>query len=257
MTRKTLFSKVYRTNQLGLIESRLKRLLEDLDVIIDIAGIAASKWPQVEISGADEGIATTLIAQEIGFCPETVQAIQKSSVLKGYVVGIEDYGEGLNVDVGVFNPSVGSATVSLSHLQAQLADGRPLDISKLVESYGFCKDLPISLKISEIDLQKGRLLAELSTTQLMRFKSWIASLLDRLVVIGASYDEIRRVLDNAGLGRDVIYVEPLGIFEHTLTCKLGTDAAGLVSIVGRRLRDARFVVFNSRTLWKTQYGNGL
>jgi hypothetical protein len=38
----------------------------------------------------------------------------------------------------------------------------------------------------------------------------------------------------------------LGLFEHALVCKLGTDAAGLVSKVGRYVRNARFIVYNSR-----------
>jgi len=36
------------------------------------------------------------------------------------------------------------------------------------------------------------------------------------------------------------------MFEHSLTCKLGTNAAGLVSIVGRYLRNSVFVVFNAK-----------
>ena len=91
---------------------------------------------------------------------------------------------------------------------------------------------------------------ELSTTQVLKYKLWIESLLDRLIVIGATRDEIQRALDYTGLKRDVIDVESLGIFEHALTCKLGTDAVGIVSIAGRRLRNAKFTVFNSRKLWK-------
>jgi hypothetical protein len=40
----------------------------------------------------------------------------------------------------------------------------------------------------------------------------------------------------------------LGLFEHALVCKLGTDAVGLISKVGRGLRNARFVVFSPRKI---------
>jgi hypothetical protein len=50
----------------------------------------------------------------------------------------------------------------------------------------------------------------------------------------------------AGLNRDVIDVETLGMFEHALVCKLGTDAAGLIGRVGRKLRKAKFTVFNPK-----------
>jgi hypothetical protein len=55
-------------------------------------------------------------------------------------------------------------------------------------------------------------------------------------------------LEYAKLNRDVISVEPLGMFEHALTCKLGTDAAGLISKIGRILKNARFAVFNPRKI---------
>jgi hypothetical protein len=41
-------------------------------------------------------------------------------------------------------------------------------------------------------------------------------------------------------------VYSLGMFEHAVACKLGTDAAGLIPKVGRVLRKATLSVFNSR-----------
>ena len=38
------------------------------------------------------------------------------------------------------------------------------------------------------------------------------------------------------------------MFEHVLTCKLGTDAAGLIPKIGRNLRNAKFAVFNPKRL---------
>jgi hypothetical protein len=70
--------------------------------------------------------------------------------------------------------------------------------------------------------------------------------LDRLIILGASLGEIETVLERTRLNRDIISVEELGMFEHALTCKLGTDAAGLVSQVGRYMRNSRFIVFNPK-----------
>jgi len=42
----------------------------------------------------------------------------------------------------------------------------------------------------------------------------------------------------------------LGMFEHVLTCKLGTDAAGLIPKIGRILKNAKFAVFNPKKLKK-------
>jgi hypothetical protein len=75
---------------------------------------------------------------------------------------------------------------------------------------------------------------------------WGQSLLDRLIVLGASKDTVENVLERIRLNRDVIGVEALGMFEFALACKFGTDAAGLVSIVGRYLRHSLLVVFDAK-----------
>ena len=54
------------------------------------------------------------------------------------------------------------------------------------------------------------------------------------------------VLERTRLNRDVIGMEALGLFEHALTCKLGTDAAGLIPRIGRYMRHADFSVFNPK-----------
>jgi hypothetical protein len=38
------------------------------------------------------------------------------------------------------------------------------------------------------------------------------------------------------------------LLEHALTCKLGTDAAGLIPKIGRNLKNAKFAVFNPKSL---------
>jgi len=251
MTKRTLLAKIDRPSQLNQIERTLKRFLEGLDAKAEIIGVVADRWPQIAISGEDEGIATNYIAREIGFCPEKIQAVEKFATLKGYVADLGDGDAALRVEVGVFEPSIVTAAVSLAHLQAHLANGTALELKRMSESYGFCKDLPIQVKVIEIDRKGKHMEVELSTNQILKYKLWIESLMDRLIVVGATRGEVRRALDNTGLERDVIDVETFGVFEHALTCKLGTDAVGLVSIVGRRLRNAKFTVFNSGKLWKT------
>jgi hypothetical protein len=82
--------------------------------------------------------------------------------------------------------------------------------------------------------------------QLERIQVWQNSLLDRLIILGASLSEVELVLERTRLNRDVIATESLGMFEYALTCKLGTDAAGLVSVVGRYMRNAVFIVYNPK-----------
>ena len=123
-------------------------------------------------------------------------------------------------------------------------EGKKADLKKIVESYGFAERSPLSIKpVSQDD---DTLQAELSAGQVEKLHAWQQSLLDRLIILGASKETIDSVLERTRLTRDVIDIEALGMFEHALTCKLGTNAAGLVSVMGRYLRNSVFVVFNSR-----------
>jgi hypothetical protein len=71
---------------------------------------------------------------------------------------------------------------------------------------------------------------------------------DKLIVLGVALRQVEDTLGYAQLNRDIISVESLGLFEHALTCKLGTDAAGLIPKIGRLLKSAKFAVFNPRKI---------
>jgi hypothetical protein len=250
MTNRTLLTRIHSANQLKQIERLLSRSFEGLDVEAKILGVAADRWVQVSLGGSDEGIASNYIAQKIGFCPVSLGEIKRFSTLKGYVTSGEKSREELFVDVGVFEPETVYATVPLSYLQAVLVDGRKIALAKIAELFGFCEGLPISIKIVKLDAEERRMEAEVSATQVEKYVFWRESLLDKLIVLGASLHDVKRALHATGLNRDVVGVEPMGMFEHALTCKLGTDAAGLISKIGRKLRNARFTVFNPRKIRK-------
>lgn len=244
----TLLVRVYSPRQLRQFEELLKLPFEGLDVEAKIVGTVANRWIQIDVSGEDEAIATNYLAKEFGFCPIELENAQKFADLKGYMVDSGKSNDELCVDVGIFQPSSVYAAIPLSRLQAQIVDGRKLALKKIAELFGFCEDLPVNVKITAVDKTANRLEAELSTMQIEKYTSWSESLLDRLIVIGSSLHEIKRTLNSTGLDRDIIAIEHLGTFEHALTCKLGTDAAGLISRIGRNLRNARFTVFNPRKI---------
>jgi hypothetical protein len=248
MTTLTLLAKGYNASQLSQISDALKLLLEGLEVEAKVIGAAAGRWVQIALAGEDEGIATSYIAKEIGFCPTSFESVKKFSALKGYITNLEKNREELSIDVGVFQPKIVHATIPLSHLQAQLVDGRKVGLRKIGELFGFCEDLPLSLKVVRVNEEESQIEAELSMQQLEKYKVWQEALLDRLLVVGASLHEVKMTLERMKLNRDVISVEPLGVFEHALTCKLGTDAAGLIPKIGRKLPSATFSIFSARVI---------
>jgi hypothetical protein len=248
MTTLTLLTRIHSVNQLNQIDKALKLSFEGLDVEAKILGVVAERWVQVALEGEDEGIAANYITKEVGFCPASFENVRKFSTLKGYITNPEKSREELSVDMGVFQPKIVYATMSLPYLQAQLMDGRKIALRKIVELFGFCEGLPLNVKVARVNEEESRIEAELSMRQVEKYDDWQESLLDRLIVLGSSTHEVKTAYELARLERDVISVESLGMFEHALVCKLGTDAAGLISKVGRILKSARFAVFNPRRI---------
>ena len=247
MTTLTLLVKASNHGQLKQIDDLLKSEFENLDLEVKVLGNPVNRWVQVSLSGEDEVIATSYINKEIGTCPVNIKNIHKFSVLKGYISKVDTEKQELKVDVGVFEPKIIQAIIPLAYLQAQLADGRKVDLKKISEVYGFHPNLPISVKaISLNDGEDNLLQAELSTAQIEKIRLWQQSLLDRLIILSASLSQIETVLERTRLTRDIIGTEALGLFEHALTCKLGTDAAGLIPKIGRYMKNSAFIVFSPK-----------
>ncbi len=243
----TLLVKASNAGQLKKIDDLLKSEFENLDLDVKVYGNPVNRWVQVSLSGEDEAIATSYINKNIGTCPINIKNVDKFSVLKGYISKVDPDKQELKVDVGIFEPKMIQATVPLAYLQAQLADGRKVDLKKISEVYGFHLNLPLSIKTICLNGEEDKpLQAELSTAQIEKIRLWQQSLLDRLIVLGSSAGEIEKVLERTRLNRDVIGTEALGLFEHALTCKLGTDAAGLIPKIGRYMKNSTFVIFSPK-----------
>ena len=241
----TLLVKASNAGQLKQVDDLLKSEFENLDLEVKVLGNPVNRWVQVSLSGEDEVIATSYINKNIGTCPINIKNVDKFSVLRGYISKVDTDKQELKVDVGVFEPKIIQATIPLAYLQAQLADGRKIDLKKISEVYGFHANLPISIKVISLNGEEDKLLqAELSTTQIEKIRLWQQSLLDRLIVLNVSFSQIETVLERTMLNRDIIGTEALGLFEHALTCKLGTDAAGLIPKIGRYMRNSVFIVFS-------------
>jgi len=247
VTTLTLLTKVYNQGQLKQIGTSLQAAFEDLDVQLQVLGNPVNKWVRVEVSGEDETIAKAYITKQIGVCPASIEDVTVGSELKGYIQKI-DNSETLTVDVGILEPKIIQAKIPIANLQAQLMDGKEIELKRVAELYALSANLPISIKVNEIHVAESRIDAELSPGQVEKFLNWRDALLDRLIILGTTADGVTLTLERTRLNRDVIGTEALGLFEYVLTCKLGTDAAGLISRIGRYMRNARFVIFNPKRL---------
>ncbi|MEM2118760.1 MAG: DUF2110 family protein [Candidatus Bathyarchaeia archaeon] len=243
-----LQAKIYSNSQQKLLEEKIRNLLKGLAVEIILHGTTPHGLAKLAVSGEDEKIAIKYLNKVIGICPETLENLGNGSIIKGRITKLNQSKGHIAVDIGIFLPETVEATVPLQHLQAQLVDGRKVALAKIAELFGLVENLPLTVKILKINSESGQVEAALAEKQLTLFRLWVKSLLDRLIVLGASLENVELALKHMGNLRDVVEVEPLGVFEQAVTCKLGTDAAGLVPKIGRNVPYASLGVFNPRKI---------
>jgi hypothetical protein len=246
----TLLIKAYNDFQLKLIDKFLKAKLKGLKVKTEIRGITSRRWVQTTVSGEDERVAQHYLADEIGLCPTHLERLTKFSTIRGRITSLDKSRIELYVDIGVFSPDIIDATIPLQHLQAQLVDGRKTPLKKLAELFGFCEELPLSVKIHNVDKDNRRIDTTLSERQISQYKDWTKSLLDRLIILGASFHEVMLAIKQTRCNRDIINIETFGLLEHAIVCKLGTDAVGLIPKIGKKLGNASLSVYNPREIIK-------
>lgn len=249
MTLLTLFMKVNNTNQLGQIEKTFRSYFKNLDVDEIILGINDADFLQISISGEDEKIASKYLIKNIGLCPENIDFIHKNQIMNGRIIKIlQD--DMLCVDIGVFKPKIIPAMISLEKLREQLVFDSKLCLKEGIDLFGLNKEVLINIKIINVNKEKNFIKAKLSKNQLSLFDLWRRSLLDRLIIIGASYDEVKKAINHARLNRDVIDIESLSLFDQILSCKLGTDSIGLIPVIGKFLKNTKLAVFNPKKIHK-------
>lgn len=244
----TLLTKAQSNHHRKLVDDFLKSSFRGLRVKLRITGTTPHGWVQLAISGDDERVALQYLNDNIGFCPIDLERVQTLSTVKGQIEDLRKDKTGINVDIGVISPSLADVVIPLHDLQAQLADGRKIALAKIVELFGLSEDSFLTVKISSIDREGSYIEGILSEEQLARYRGWTKSLLDRLIIFGASRDEVMFALEATESNRDVVKIESQGLFEHAIACKLGTDAVGLIPKIGRRLRGAHFSVFSPRKI---------
>lgn len=246
----TLLEKVYGAFSSDRIEQSFSSLCQGLKVKVRFHGKTELNWVQIEITGEDQTAALQLLDREIGLAPVSPDNVRKFSVLRGRVIDSGRSATELSVDVGAFVPRVVRANIALQRLQAQLTDGEKLPLQNLIELYCLHDNMPLQVKIVDAELggKKEAFEAELSEQQLAISTSWLRASLDRLMVLGVPLQDVEHAIKASKHFRDVAKIESLGLMEHAIVCKLGTDAVGLIPDVGPYLLTATFATFSPRKI---------
>ncbi len=241
----TLLEKAYNSFSPKDFEPFFLSLCERLKVKLRVTGETNRGWIQVEVSGEDEVAALHFLDREMGLAPVSLDNLKKFSAIRGRIVFSGKSKKALYIDLGVFSPKTCDAVIPLQRLQAQLADGDNLELQRLVALFCLYDNLPLQVKIvQEVDTKKNWIEAELSEAEISKITSWIRSGFDRLIVSGAFFADVERAVKLSRHFRDVLKIESLGMLEHSVLCKLGTDAVGLIPKLGLFLPDVALVPFS-------------
>ena len=213
----------------------LDSMVAGLEARIKILGQVERGWVKIEVQGEDEAVAINQLHRRFGFAPSSLEALGLPCTLYGYSIDVGKFGYGIYVDVGLFSPYVVDALIPLHTLRAQLVDGGKKSVRRIAEAYGLVDNLPLSLRLTRVDAVARRLEAELSDAQISFFEGWAGDGLERVLAMGVLLEDAEEALRESRLGRDVVGIESLGLFEHSFLCKLGTQAPGIIGRLGKYL----------------------
>lgn len=240
----TLLEKLYADISLKMAESQIQAKCEGLEVVVRVAEVTSRGWLRLSVSGEDEVAAINLLKREFGIAPAYINNIIEGNIYSGKIVSSGKSRTEIHVDIGAFFPEPMIATVSLQRLQSQLVDGKRLPLQRLSQLFCFLDNFPTEILIKRTHNEHGFFAAELSERQILLISRWVTSNLDRLVVLGAFQKTIENAVRVSGHSRDIVEIENLGMLEHVIVCKLGTNAVGLIPRFGRLIRNAVFGVFS-------------
>ena len=242
-----LLQKIYKVS-IEEAEKFLKKILGDLDCSLTGLSAVENGWLRVQVSGRDERVVVRLLKKECGLAPISVANVEHFSTFRGRVIFSGRSRTEAFVDVGAFSPNPVYAKIPLRTLQGQLVDGRKLALQRIEEMFVLLDNLPLEVRVVRVDVET--LAAELTERQVGIFGRWVDERFDRLIVLGVPIGGVMRAVERARLEGDVLGVESLGLLEHVIVCKLGTDAVGLVPRLGRWMSTGVLGVFSPRTVLK-------
>jgi hypothetical protein len=189
------------------LENKLKSL--NVNITVD-----SHKWMKVTLTGKDEEFAANYLVSIYG----TPHKLNTGDIITGRIANIDEHS--IKVDVGLK-----FAFVPKGNLK-RLGAGTPQQIAS---RFGFVEQLPVEVRVTGIRE------AEFTKQQIDTFWKWKKGT-DRVIVNGATRGQIRSVLKRTGHLRDTNRIERLGTLEHSIICKKGTDAPGIISDIGPYLK---------------------
>jgi hypothetical protein len=218
---------------------------KELDVKIKKLDVTSGDWILIEYNGEDNEIFTELLRRDHGFIPIEVAKIKHEETYRGFIIGNEEHDRGLYIDIGIISPRRNYGLYPLHRIRIQLGEDKTKSLKEITEKFCLYKGIPLNVRIE--DVKKVRKISLAATDeQELRMKEWDRYPFDRVVVLGAMNNQIKKAIQITQLTRDIIRLDPLSFTSSLLTCKLGTDAPGVIAKLGKELRHAKLFSFIPR-----------
>jgi len=194
-----------------LIENELKELEAAAEV-----STSKDDWLTLKIEGEDAEFASNFLVQKYG-APTT--RTKNGSVHKGFIHKIEE--DTLEVDIGML------VTIPKSDLNFFGAG----NAQQIASRFGMIRYLPVEIEMSDA----GELKARFTKKQADAFWELKKSKLDHVVANSVTKSELKAAIKKTKHGKDIYGIERLGLMEHMITCREGTDGPGIVAAIGKYL----------------------
>jgi hypothetical protein len=246
------FRHINRDQALRIFKEGIADLTTDLSVKIENVDLDNRGWISADFSGIDSDVLTEILKRNYGVASTDITKLEKGTITRGVIVD-STVGYGMYVDICLKSSNQTDALYPLHAMRSQLADGTKLSVRQISKRFCLQESFPLEVRVTNVNVNSGKIDVELSDKQVSYFKDWNRFPFDRVVLMGCSKNDLKKAIDLAGLRRDLADIESLSLTVHVLLCKLGTEAPGVISGIGRHLKGARAYAFLPRSRQREGY----
>lgn len=244
----TLLTRAYgkkRKQLLDSVQSYIHDIIKELEVRLIHIGTNKRGHLSVRFDGPDSEFVMNMLIKEYG---QSVPfgKITEGQTFQGYLVDVGKVGYGFYVDIAITESSLVDVLIPLHRVRDQFGIYKSLRF--IADSLILVENLPVEIKITEIDKTYQKLEGDFEQTTIERFETWTHDEHERLLIFGANLDMIEIALKKSGHHEDIYVIEKLGVFEHSLVCKRGTRASGILAAIGPKLQGVPMHLFIPREI---------